>query len=310
MLRRRIVKTFVGLVSLSLGILWLYAYVLGLDLPKTLILRRQNAAWTTRLQQADKELDQLQAKLEGLSLRDDGVYRNVFGMNSVGKQKRYSGFGGLNRYDRLDQSGASPLLSRVVRKIDLLTKAACVQSQSFDDVSTISRRAGDIASCLPVVIPMDPGGKFHTSSPFGLRKDPIRGTTKFHAGIDFAMPPGSGIYCTGDGTVEKVYFSVRGYGRSVLVNHGFGYKTRYAHLKTIDVTEGMKLSRGDRIGTSGNTGKSTGPHLHYEVLYRGKAVNPLNYFDFGIESEDYQNMVQQAQERSDAITPDKLPKRF
>lgn len=301
---------FVFLNLITFVVMWFYSSVLGLELPKTLILKRQNAGWVSKIEQIDRRLDHVATTLEGLRMRDDGIYRNIFGMNEIDFGKRYSGFSGLNRYDWLHEEGASALLGKVVKRMDLLTKAAYVQSCSFDDVSAISKRAGDMASCIPVIMPMNPGVGYHLSSRFGYRSDPLSGQTKFHSGIDFAMSSGTDVYATGDGVVEDVRYEIRGYGKSVVINHGFGYKTRYAHLKTIDVAEGMKLRRGEKLGTSGNSGKSTGPHLHYEVIYRGRAVNPMNYLDFDMSPADYRTMVLQAREASDVMTPEKLPLRY
>ena len=123
-----------------------------------------------------------------------------------------------------------------------------------------------------------------------------------HNGVDFAMPPGNPVYSTGDGVIEKVSFEFFGYGNQVIIDHGFGYKTRYAHLKTIGVVEGMKVKRGECIGESGNSGKSTGPHLHYEVIYRDSPVNPSNYYDLTISPEEYATMVQNTADMSEKLT--------
>ena len=190
-----------------------------------------------------------------------------------------------------------------MRRLDKLTKKAYVQSKSFDDVALLSKRAGDMASCIPAIPPINPDPKkYRISSTFGYRSDPISHRTTKHNGIDFAMKPGNPVYTTGDGVVESVKFELFGYGNSIIIDHGFGYKTRYAHMKSIVVTEGMSLKRGECIGYSGNSGKSTGAHLHYEVLYRGNAVNPYNYFDLSITPEEYATMVQITQAASEKIT--------
>lgn len=311
-LLRRVARAllfFVAVTLLTFVVMWFYTAVLGLELPKTIILKRQNAGWVSKMEQIGRELDQMETTLRGLSMRDDGIYRNIFGMNEIDDSRRYAGLSGVNRYDALDKEGASPMLKKLVRRVDVLSKAAFVQSSSFDDVSAISRRAGDMASCIPVVMPVNPGVNYHMSSTFGYRSDPIYHKSKFHSGIDMAMNPGTDVYAPGDGVVEKVAYEMRGYGRSVIIDHGFGYKTRYAHLKSIDVVEGMKVRRGEKIAQSGNSGKSTGPHLHYEVIYRGKHVNPLNYLDREMSPEDYATMVSQAKAASETMRPENLPKR-
>jgi murein DD-endopeptidase MepM/ murein hydrolase activator NlpD len=145
-------------------------------------------------------------------------------------------------------------------------------------------------------------GSYRMSSSFGLRSDPFSGARTKHNGVDFAMKSGTPLYATGDGVVEKVKFELFGYGNQVVVNHGFGYKTRYAHMSVITVAEGMKLKRGQCLGLSGNSGKSSGPHLHYEVIYKGAHVNPANYYDLSIAVDEYSTMVQEISDISQMVT--------
>lgn len=297
-MRTRVGKVFLFLV-LSLAIfliyLWLWTGVLGWELPKTTLLRKRNAEWASRTELLSRRLDHCAEVLEGLQLRDDEIYRNIFGMTEISPEVRSSGMGGVNRYSDLEKQGASPFLLSVVTRMDMLTKQAYIQSLSFDDVALMSRRAGDMASCIPAIPPLmtDPS-TYRLSSPFGYRSDPINGTTKMHTGMDFACKPGNSVYSTGDGVVETVRFELFGYGNSVIIDHGFGYKTRYAHMKNVYVTEGMKIKRGECIGETGNSGRTSGPHLHYEVFYRGNFVNPYNYMDLKMTQEEYQQMVDKA----------------
>jgi murein DD-endopeptidase MepM/ murein hydrolase activator NlpD len=160
-----------------------------------------------------------------------------------------------------------------------------------------------MASCIPAISPVTTDRSiYRLSSSFGYRTDPFTGRTRRHTGVDFAMKPGVPIYATGDGVVTSVKFELFGYGNQVLIDHGFGYKTRYAHLKTIGVAEGMKVKRGECIGISGNSGRSSGPHLHYEVLYKDRHVNPSNYYDLTITPEEYAAMVQNTADASHKIT--------
>ena len=283
---------FLGSVALAVLYFFLYTSVLGQESPKMAILRRNNARWVSRMEVLNRRLDGYESTLKALESRNDDIYRSIFGMSEIPDELRHSGIGGLSRYDYLaDAQPGSPLRSTAVR-LDNLTKESYVQSKSFDEVATLSRRAGDMASCIPAIPPFSPEkGKYTLSSPFGYRNDPLSGETRYHDGQDFAMKPGTPIYTTGDGVVEYVKFSFTGYGNEVLIDHGFGYKTRYAHMSIISVAEGMKLKRGDCIGESGNSGKSTGPHLHYEVLYRDERVNPMNYLDMDMSVKEYSEMV-------------------
>lgn len=282
---------------------WLYTSVLGLELPKTIILKKKNAEWCSRVEVLNRQLDRYDEALTALQMRDDDIYRSIFGMHEIPAEVRNAGFGGVNRYEYLEAVDNHGLLTNTVMRLDVLTKRTFVQSKSFDEVAQLSKRAGDMASCIPAIPPIVPDKKiYRLSSRYGYRSDPFTGKTKRHSGVDFALKPGNPIYATGDGVVEKVKFEFFGYGNSVVINHGFGYKTRYAHLKSIGVVEGMKVKRGECIGESGNSGRSSGPHLHYEVLYKDKHVNPSNYYDLTITPEEYATMVQNTADASEKIT--------
>jgi murein DD-endopeptidase MepM/ murein hydrolase activator NlpD len=258
----------------------------------------------------NRQLDGYEDVLTSLQMRDDDIYRSIFGMHEIPAEVREAGFGGVNRYSHLDGLDHGGLLKNTTMRMDVLTKMSYVQSKSFDEVAQLSKRAGDMASCIPAIPPINPGSKYRLSSSFGYRKDPVTGRSARHQGVDFATDSGNPIYVTGDGVVESVKFEFFGYGNQVVIDHGFGYKTRYAHMRNIGVVEGMKVKRGECIGESGNSGKSTGPHLHYEVIYRGSPVNPSNYYDLSITPEEYATMVQNTADMSEKMTlhPSHRPK--
>ena len=294
---------FAGSILLSVFYFWLYVAVLGKELPKTVILKKINAEWSSRMEVMNRHLDKHEEALTAMQMRDDDIYRSIFGMHEIPSEVRNAGFGGVNRYEYLDGVDPQNLLRNTVVRLDVLTKKSYVQSKSFDDVAQLSKRAGDMASCIPAIPPVVPDKKiYRLSSSFGYRKDPFTGRSKRHTGVDFALKPGNPVYSTGDGVVESVKFEFFGYGNSVLIDHGFGYKTRYAHLKSVGVVEGMKVKRGECIGESGNSGRSSGPHLHYEVLYKNNHVNPANYYDLTITPEEYSTMVQNTADASERIT--------
>ena len=284
----KLLLVVVSAISMFLFYMWFYVRVLGLDLPKTAILKRQNAAWNTRIDQMSTRLDRYDELLSLLEVRDDRIYRSVYGLDPIPQAVRHSGFGGENRYAALEGTA----LLEAVHRLDVLEKRAYVQSKSFEDVWALQQTAGDLAAHIPAIPPIntDPF-TYRLSSPFGYRSDPILGVGKRHTGMDFACPPGNPIYVTGDGTVVTVKHDRSGYGNHVEVDHGFGYVTRYAHMSRIDVEEGQKLTRGDCLGLSGKSGRITGPHLHYEVIYRKDYVNPAFYMDLTIEPDAYFEMV-------------------
>ncbi len=273
---------------LFLFYMWFYVFVLGADLPKTAILKLQNAIWSTRVDQMSKQLDRYDQLLSLMEMRDNRIYRSVYGLDEIPQAVRGSGLGGEHRYAALEGTA----LLDITRRLDVLEKRAYIQSKSFDDVAAVQQTAGDMALHIPAIPPMntDPS-TYRMSSPFGYRSDPLLGYTKRHTGMDFACPPGNPIYATGDGVVVLAKYDHSGYGRHVEIDHGFGYVTRYAHMSRLDVEEGQVVRRGDCIGLSGRSGRITGPHLHYEVIYRNNYVNPAWYMDLDMPSKDYMEMV-------------------
>lgn len=276
----------------------IYTQVLGLDLPKTAHLKKKNAEWQAKFEVLNHSLDVAEKILGDIEQRDDDVYRSIFGLEEIPEEVKQAGFGGVNRYAYLDDLGGSTYLKNTVRRLDIMTKRSYLQSNALDEVAMVSHQAGNLISCVPAVSPILPEtGKYRISSPFGRRSDPVHKlTVAFHEGIDFATFLGNPVYSTGDGVVERVRYQFFGYGNEVVIDHGFGYKTRYAHLNSIDVAKGQTLKRGQKIGTVGSTGKSTGPHLHYEVIYKGKQINPSPFMDLSIKPEEYKSMVRTAED--------------
>ena len=272
--------------------LWIGVWVLGMDLPKTAMLRRQNADWLSRVEQMGARLDRDEEVLDLLAVRDDRIYRSVYGMDEIPSAVRTAVSGAENRYKDLEVLDRGHILRRTVQRLDRMEKRAYVQSKSYDDVAALARVAGDKAAHIPAIPPMSTEpGTFNLSSPFGFRSDPINGTSKMHTGVDFSCDPGNPVYATGDGTVILVESDFYGYGNHIEVDHGFGYISRYSHLADMFAYVGQKVSRGDCIALSGKSGRVTGPHLHYEVLYRNDFVNPASYMDLDISPEDYAAMV-------------------
>lgn len=299
-------KLFKGLLlvagSLALSVLytWAFTSVLGLDLPKTALLKAERARWDVRIDLMNNQLDRYEEALEALEIRDDDIYRSIFGMNEIPDEVRRAGIGGVDKYAYLDNLESDNMLKNTVLRLDRLTRMAYVQSKSFDEVASVSKRAGDMVSCIPAIPPIVPDpSKYTLSSHFGLRADPFTGAARMHTGVDLAMKVGNPVYATGDGVVESVDFEFFGYGNSITIDHGFGFKTKYAHLNTVDVIEGMSVSRGQKIAEVGQSGRASGPHLHYEVIYRGERVNPSNYFDLSMAKQEYSYMVKKINGEAD-----------
>ncbi len=285
---------FVILSSVGVFFLALYIFtqMVGLELPKTKILEKNLAEWHAKLDLLNKKLEKSEVLLNELQMRDNILYRPVFGMEEIPQDVRNAGFGGVNRYSHLERIDQSGLLTSTAKNLDILYKKAYIQSRSLDDVSLFAKRTGEMALCMPTIPPVTPTGRIRISSGYGMRLDPgDRRYYRMHHGVDLSGPKGEPIFVTGNGVVESVGYDFFGYGNYVLVNHGFGYKTRYAHLRSYSVTQGQKISRGDQVGEMGDTGRSFGTHLHYEVIYKNATVNPINYLNLDISTEDYSTMV-------------------
>ena len=283
--------------GIGFGLFVLYSYlfieVLGVESPKTTILKRQNAGFRSQLELLSDRYEKKNDILKELQMRDNTVYRPIFGMDSLSTDIREAGFGGVDRYSYLELYDASGELASLSAKLDILSKKAYIQVKSLDEVSVLARRSEEMAQCIPSIPPVTTDkNKIRLVSRFGMRNDPFTKKPKFHHGIDLSSPKqGLPIYATGDGEVVKVAHDFMGYGNYIIVDHGFGYKTRYAHLRAALVSEGQKVKKGDHIAELGNTGRSKGPHLHYEVFYKNKTVNPLNYFNLEISPEENAQMV-------------------
>ena len=293
--KHRLLKTL-GVLAAGALLFVLYmvlsVWVLGVDLPKTAVLRRQNADWQSRLEQMGARLDRDEEVVSLLEVRDDRIYRSVYGMDEIPAAVRNAGIGGNNRYAALAALDRGHILRRTALRLDRLEKRAYVQSKSFDDIIALAREAGDKAAHIAAIPPMSTApGSFRLSSPFGYRTDPITGASKMHTGMDFSCDPGNPVYAAGDGTVILVESDFYGYGNHIEVDHGFGYVSRYSHLADMFAYVGQKVRRGDCIALSGRSGRVTGPHLHYEILYRDNYVNPSAYMDLDISPEDYDAMV-------------------
>lgn len=286
---------FMMSVVLSLGYYYIYTEYFKLETPKLLSLKRSNEELASSLELVNKRFESLNKSLYALQMRDNYVYRPIFGMDEIPEDVRNAGFGGTDRYSYLQNFEKSGILSRTAFNLDVLYKKAYVQSRSFDDLAQLARNADEMTLCVPAIPPVNiASSRIRYSSSFGYRRDPFHGDFRMHNGIDLSGPTGEHIYATGNGKVVEVGHDFFGYGNFVIIDHGFGYKTRYAHLKEANVTVGRIVKRGEVIGFMGNTGRSKGPHLHYEVIFKGRTVNPLNYYNRDVDEEGFLALINSA----------------
>lgn len=270
--------------------MFIYTAYLGYKTPKTLALEQKSVELRSKLEILEHRFESGNAVLTQLQQRDNNVYRPILGMEEIPLQVRNAGFGGVSRYEHLDNSMNGKFLQSIELKMDMLYKKAYVQSRSYDEVTLLAERTGEMASCVPAIPPVQLEN-VRVTSHFGYRSDPFSKATTMHSGVDLAGNKGESIYATGKGKVVEVSINFFGYGNEVVIDHGFGYKTRYAHLSEFLVKEGDTVERGQIIARMGSTGKSSGTHLHYEVLYKNNRVNPMNYFDKEIRGSCYDDLL-------------------
>ena len=278
--------------------LFLLAFLL-FKLPslKQVILQSRNADLMDKIEYISQKSVLQAERLGELEMRDNKVYRPIFGMDEIPSAVRNAGYASATRYDFLQKFENSDFLTQTVRRQDVIEKKAALQSRSFDDVEKVASHLEDMAHSIPTLFPVCPTGVSITS-PFGYRLHPIFQSVFFHSGTDIAGQRGTPVYAAADGVVTDVKYSDNGYGNEVDINHGFGYSTRYAHLHSTNVVRGQKVSRGDQIATMGSSGRATGVHLHYEVLYQSQQVNPRNFFDEKIDPKTYMTQVRGADKLS------------
>lgn len=240
------------------------------------------------------KLDNLELLMTDMEQRDNDLYRVMFEADPIPNSVRRSGFTDADRYADLYGYMNSGLVVNAARKMDVIASQLYNQSVSYDSLFVMARNKSAMLAHIPAIFPLKEDEITYISSYFGYRPDPIYKIEKFHSGIDFSAALGTEAYATGDGVVADVESNDWGYGNMVTVDHGFGYKTRYAHLQKAAVRKGQRVKRGQLIGFIGSTGKATGVHLHYEVLKNDVHIDPINFFYQDLTPEEYNQILQQS----------------
>ncbi len=281
------------LTAFFFAIIGIVIYNIFFDSPKEKILRRENRMLVFQYNELEQKINEMEKVLSELQYRDDNIYRTLFEVEPIPETVRRAGMGGTSKYEELENFEHSDLIIHTSKRIDQLMKQLYIQSKSFDEIVELAKNKEMWLKSMPAVLPILIKDKFKITSHFGIRYDPVyRNIKKMHEGIDFNCVIGTNVRTTGDGVVKEANYSNRGYGNEIIIDHGFGYSTRYAHLSKILVKPGQKVVRGEIIGKVGTTGKSIGPHLHYEVRKNGKAINPINFFYLDLSPEEYDQMIE------------------
>ncbi|MAB84710.1 MAG: peptidase M23 [Cryomorphaceae bacterium] len=284
------------LASSLLGVLFFFVIQLVIDSPKEKSLKRELDEVLLTYEQLDERLNKLMLVLGNMEKRDDEIYRVIFESEPPPAEIRLSGLaGGALRYESIRDFSNGVLLEKTSRKVDELTKRIAIQSESLDELASLANNKEALLDALPAIRPVkdQPGTRF--SSGFGYRIHPIYKVRKKHPGVDFSAKKGTPIYASANGIViSNDIFGGRGFGKHITISHGFGYHTLYAHMDKAIKKRGQRVKRGDLIGYIGNTGRSTAPHLHYEVIKNGRRVNPINYFFNDLSPTQYDDLVRSA----------------
>jgi murein DD-endopeptidase MepM/ murein hydrolase activator NlpD len=277
--------------SVFLAIIYVVLFSSLFDSPKEKALKREIDQLSLQYEIMNREMGNIEKVLQNLQEKDDNLYRTIFAAEPVPSSVREGGIGGVKRYEELNGFSNSELVVETARRMDKIRKKVEVQSKSYDDLILLARQKETMLRSMPAIQPISNKDLKRTASGFGMRIHPIYKIPKFHAGMDFTAPTGTDIYVTGDGVVELVKSDRTELGNHIVVDHGFGYETVYAHLDGFNVRQGQKVKRGDIIGYVGNTGRSVAPHLHYEVRLNGQPVDPAFYFFNDLTADEYDHMI-------------------
>lgn len=281
-------------LSLAIGLLILYSNYF--ESPKEVLLNNQVKELEFYFENLNTDVEELRRILNNIENRDDNIYRVVLGAEPIDKSVRDAGVGGVDRYATIKEKNvlAKDVILSIHEKVDQLKRKLYIESKSQDEIAMLAENKEKQLAAVPAIQPVSNKQLISLASGFGFRVHPIYKVKKMHTGIDFAASIGTPIYATADGEVVEVDVRFSGYGKMVEINHGFGYHTRYAHMHGFAVRQGQKVKRGDLIGYVGNTGLSTAPHLHYEVLLNGIHINPVHYFFNDLSPAEYEKIIELA----------------
>ena len=287
-----------GILSLTLimaaGIVIMYHNYF--ESPKEVSLKNELKSMEFYYDELYKKVSDLDKLMTDMAYRDDNIYRVVLGSEPIDKGIREAGVGGADRYEDIKTKDIihEDLIVKLNESVDKLRRKVYIESKSHDEIVELADNKEKLFAAIPAIQPVPKKETVMLASGFGIRIHPIYKVRKMHTGIDFAAPIGTPIYAAADGIIDNVEMSFTGYGKKVEINHGYGYRTRYAHMHMFVVKNGQHVKRGELIGYVGDTGLSTAPHLHYEVFINGAQVNPIHYFFNDLNPAEYAKIIELA----------------
>ncbi len=277
--------------GIVIGIIFLFLFLTFFPSPREKQLLNEKQALQAQLEMLNRQADQMQLVLTDLQQRDDNLYRVLFGAEPIPLSIRQGAQRKISYYEQISSMTNNQLAADLTLKVDVLEKELYVQSKSYDEIIEMAKTREIRMENIPAIQPVLNKDLTRVASGYGVRIDPVYHVRKFHQGMDFTAPTGTEVFATGNARVSFVGWR-QGYGNTVILDHGFGYQTVYAHLYKSLVRKGQKVRRYDIIALVGNTGKSTGPHLHYEVRLNDRPVDPRNYYFYDLSPEEYDQMIQ------------------
>ncbi|MFY0673151.1 MAG: M23 family metallopeptidase [Bacteroidia bacterium] len=277
-------------IAMLFSVLNLILYSYFFPTPREQALDKEIEQLRMVLKSSEQKLAQQEIVLDQLYEKDKNLYRVILQAEPTPESVWEGGIGGVNRNAQFAGLDNEALLNTITDNLNETRKKLTLLSRSYEELAELATNKEERLAHIPAIQPVSNDDLKRLASGFGYRFHPILKIRKFHYGTDFSAPTGTEIYTTGDGVVEKARY-VRGYGNHVIINHGYGYKTIYAHMSKIKVRRGQKVKRGELIGLVGNTGLSSAPHLHYEVIKNGKKVNPIHYFNNDLGATEYETIL-------------------
>ena len=280
--------------SAFFGFLFIFIGSQYFQSPQERSLNRELENMKFQYSQLDKKMENIEGVLKNIEERDNAIYRIYFEASPISEDKRKAGFGGVNRYKKFDGFEYSNIIKESNRKIDVIQKRLTIQSKSLDEIAKLAMDREKFLKSIPAIQPVNNDDLTRIASGFGYRIDPFTKARKHHYGIDFTAPQGTPVYATGDGTIIRADNRSSGYGNHIRIDHGYGYTSLYAHLYKFNVKRYQKVKRGDLIGYVGSTGRSSAPHLHYEIFKDKVKINPINFYYGNLTAKEYDELLKQA----------------
>lgn len=263
--------------------------------PNEKLLRSQNDRLSNRYEDLNEKLKAIQQQMSELEKRDNNVYRSIFEADPIPDSARAKALEKQKEIAKVEGMEDNEVVQSIESTIRNLSNRISAQKASYNELNVLMNNKEKILAATPAIQPVSNQDLTRIASGFGYRIDPVYKTIKMHAGLDFSAPQGTPIYATADGRIKVSGYSDGGYGNHVVINHGYGYETLYGHMVRIKARAGQQVKRGEVIGYVGSTGKSTGPHCHYEVHKNGNKIDPVYFFYNDLGPQQFNELLKRAQ---------------